>query len=181
MSMGNSKPTSIELGSLDRRSFLKLGAISTALPGAASAEVNKGATAPTSGAGQGGAVQGELLPPLPKLADLASDRLVHHFRDLFNPPAAQNEWGYLQATKSVSGITAISFPPFICCGTPAIPFTPGDLVTCELFLNDQILYSHPYPAGEVAFTWYPHRIVRETLVQGIRFTTQTSTSAPPFP
>jgi len=173
MSNRDSKPIDIESGSIDRRSFLKLGAISVALPRAASAEVNQGNAAPKSGNGHGGAAQDELLPPIPGLADLASDKLVHHFRDLFNPPAAQNEWGYLQATKSVSGITAVSFPPFICCGTPAIPFTPGDLTTCELFLNGQILYAHPHPAGEVAFTWYPHRIVRETVVRGIRFTTQT--------
>ena len=95
------------------------------------------------------------------------------FSRLFNPPAAQNEWGYLQATKSVSGITAISFPPFGCCGVPEMPFSPGNLVTCETFLNGQILTSYPAPAGEIAFTWYPHHIVRETVVQGIRFTTQT--------
>jgi hypothetical protein len=52
-------------------------------------------------------------------------------------------------------------------------FTPGNLITCEIFLNDQILTSFPPPAGAVAYTWYPHRIVRETVAQGIRFTTET--------
>jgi hypothetical protein len=114
-----------------------------------------------------------LLPAIPKPADLASDRLVHHFRDLFNPPAAQNEWGYLQATKSVSGITAIGFPPFACCGVPEGYPPAGSLITCEVFLNGQILTSYPAPAGEIAFTWYPHRIARETVVEGIRFSTET--------
>jgi hypothetical protein len=158
---------------LDRRAFLKLSAISTALPLAPASGVERDSRASLQPGEQSNAAGTELLPSVPKLADLASDRLVHHFRDQFNPPLAQNEWGCLQATKSVSGITAISFPPFGCCGVPQIPFSPGNLVTCEIFLNGQILTSYPAPAGEVAFTWYPHRIVRETVVQRIRFTTQT--------
>jgi hypothetical protein len=158
---------------LDRRSFLKLGALSTALPLAAPARVAAGSGAASFGAEQPAAPKGELLPAIPKLADLASDRLVHHFRDLFSPPAAQNEAGYLQATKSVSGITAISDPPFACCGIPEPPFSPGNLITCEVFLNGRILTSYPAPAGDVAYTWYPHRIVRETVVEGIRFKTET--------
>jgi len=155
---------------LDRRSFLKLSALTTALPLAATGAGNSSAPSisepPT-------AAKGELLPLIPKPADLASDRLVHHFRDLFSPPAAQNDSGYLQATKSVSGITAISFPPFICCGVPEMPFSPGNLITCEVFLNGRILTSYPAPAGEVAYTWFPHRILRETVVEAIRFRTET--------
>ena len=98
---------------------------------------------------------------------------MHHYRDLFTPPAAQNEWGYAHAWKSISAITAITIPPFSCCGIPRIDFTPGNVVTCELFLNDRILNSFPPPAGEVAYTWYPHRVIRETRVQGLHFTTQT--------
>ena len=173
MSTINSKRINAGPGSLDRRAFLKLSAISTTLPLATPARAATGSGAPSSGAEQPAAGKSELLPAIPKPADLASDRLVHHFRDLFNPPAAQNESGYLQATKSVSGITAINFPPFGCCGVPEIVFSPGNLITCEVFLNGQILTSYPAPAGEIAFTWYPHRIVRETVVQGIRFTTQT--------
>ena len=147
--------------SFNRRLFLKLGTIGTALPLAM----------PRSG--HSAAAKGQLLPEIPKLADLASDRLVHHHRDLFSPPAVQNEWGYLQSIRSVSGITAISFPPFSCCGVPEMPFSPGNLVTCELFLDGRILNSYPPPAGMVAYTWYPHRVVRETTVQGLRFKTQT--------
>ena len=40
-------------------------------------------------------------------------------------------------------------------------------------MDDKVLASFPSPAGEVAYTWFPHRIVRDTLVQGIRFTTAT--------
>ena len=155
---------------LDRRSFLKIGALTTALP-LAGPGAGSGAAPP--GSGPAAEPNGELLPLIPKPADLASSRLVHHFRDLFSPPAAQNEAGYLQATKSVSGITALSFPPLMCCGVPAAPFSPGNLITCEIFLNGRILTSYPAPAGEVAYTWFPHRILRETVAEGIRFRTET--------
>jgi hypothetical protein len=173
MSAGNSKRINTALEPLDRRSFLKLSALSSALPLSGPAAAGAGRDAPSFGVEQPATAKGELLPAIPKPTDLASDRLVHHFRDLFSPPAAQNESGYLQAAKSVSGITAISFPPWSCCGVPEVPFSPGNLITCEIFLNGQILTSYPAPAGEVAFTWYPHRIVRETVVEGIRFKTQT--------
>ncbi|MEW5977292.1 MAG: hypothetical protein AB1898_15995 [Acidobacteriota bacterium] len=147
--------------SLNRRLFLKLAAIGAPLSGA------------SSSSGRVPQDKGPLLPEIPRLEDLASDRMVHHHRDLFSPPAVHNEWGYLQSVRSVSGITAISFPPFSCCGIPEIPFSPGNLVTCELFLNGRVLNSYPPPAGRVAYTWYPHRVVRETSVQGFRFRTQT--------
>src|SRR5271157_3389271 len=132
----------------DRRKFLQLGATGLALPPALlSKEEGSAKAQPASTAGNG------LLPGIPKPADLASDRLVHNFRDYFNPPAAHNEWGYLQAAKSVAGLTAISFPPFACCGVPQMPFSPGNLTPSEIFLNDRILTSYPPPAGQVAYTW----------------------------
>ena len=163
-------PGNTESRALDRREFLRLGATSVALsPGIAAPKSIKGvAHSPAPSASGGGS-----LPAIPTPADLASDKLVHHLRDYFNPPMAQNEWGYLQAARSVSGITAIALPPFACCGTPDMSFTPGNLITFEIFLNDQVLTSFPPPAGAVAYTWYPHRIVRETVAQGIRFTTET--------
>lgn len=173
MSSRDYKRNKMGSGALDRRSFLRVSALSSALPLALPGRADEAGGASSLLTVPPVAAQGELLPPIPKPADLASDRLVHHFRDLFNPPAAQNEWGYLQATKSVSGITAISFPPFSCCGVPEIPFSPGSLITCELFLNGQILTAYAPPAGEVAYTWYPHRIVREMVVEGIRFRTET--------
>ena len=113
------------------------------------------------------------LPSIPQPADLASDTLVHHFRDYFNPPQATNELGFLQAHKSVSAMQAITFAPFTCCGLPD-PLNSRNLITCELFLNGQILANYPAPAGEVAYKWYPHKIWRQTRVEGLLFTTETS-------
>src|SRR5271157_4937491 len=115
-------PGSSPSGFFDRRSFLRLSATSLAVPPASillTEPANGLAPQPASPG------KGELLPSVPKLADLASDRLVHHYRDLFTPPAVQNEWGYAHAWKSVSAITAITIPPFSCCGIPRIDFTPG--------------------------------------------------------
>lgn len=116
---------------------------------------------------------GQDFPGIPAPADLASDRITYNFRDLICSPAAQNEWGYVKAAKSVSGITGISFPPLACCGVAEIPWSPGFLLTCEIFLNGRILISYPPPADRVTYTWYPHGIVREADAEGLRFTTQT--------
>jgi hypothetical protein len=143
----------------NRRSFLKAGTAAAALAGLhpdktlASPQVHK------------------RLPPVPTIADLAGDRLVHKFRDLYCSPTAQNELGYVQATKSVSGITALSLPPFACCGIPDTPWSPGFLLSCELFLNGRVLLA--YPGGdEIAYRWFPHRVMRETKVDGLKFTTE---------
>jgi hypothetical protein len=144
----------------NRRSFLKAGTAAAALVGwhpaktLASPRVRK------------------RLPAVPTVTDLAGDRLVHKFRDLYCSPTAQNELGYVQATKSVSGVTALSLPPFACCGVPDTPWSPGFLLSCELFLNGRILLA--YPGGdEIAYRWFPHRVMRETKVDGLKFTTET--------
>ena len=108
----------------NRRSFLQLSATSLALP---SASMLGGGNADGFSAPSAPLAHGELLPSIPRLADLASDRLVHDYRDLFTPPAVQNEWGYTQAWKSVTAITSITIPPFSCCGIPHIAFSPGNL------------------------------------------------------
>lgn len=113
------------------------------------------------------------LPAIPTVHDLSGDRLVHRLRDLYSSPTTQNEYGYVQAAKSVSGITALSLPPFGCCGVPDTPWSPGFLLSCELFLNGRILISYPNGGDEVAYTWHPHRIGRETEADGLRFTTET--------
>ncbi len=95
---------------VDRRSFLKAGAIAAAL---ASADLRSTAT-----------VAPRKFPPIPRPVDLKGDRIVHAMRDLFQQLTTQNEWGYAQAAKSVSGITAISFPPYACCGIPEMPWSP---------------------------------------------------------
>jgi len=163
---------------LNRRSFLKVGTLGSVLPLAAlSPEGSSNAVSsqgvPSRQSSQAIPPGHKALPPIPGLSDLASDRLVHSYRDLFNPPEAMNEWGQLKVAKSVSGMIAISFPPFACCGIPKMPFSPGHLTTCELFLNDRLLNSYPPPAGRVTYTWYPHRVLRETEVEDLRFTTET--------
>ena len=115
---------------------------------------------------------GKPLPSIPTSRDLAGDRIAHHWRELYCSPTAQNELGYAQAAKSVAGITGIAFPPFGCCGVPNSPFSPGYLLTCELFLNGEILLACP-GGDELAYTWFPHQFVRETQANGIRFHTVT--------
>jgi hypothetical protein len=142
-----------------RRSFLKASVAATALRGI-----------PALAASPAKRVH---LQPIPTLDDLAADRLVHRFRDLYSSPTAQNEFGYIQAAKSVSGLTALSLPPFACCGVPDTPWSPGFLLTCELFLNGKILLSCSPGGDELAYQWYPHRFVRETQTDGLTFTTDT--------
>jgi hypothetical protein len=113
------------------------------------------------------------LEAIPTLNDLAADRLVHRFRDLYSSPTTQNEFGYVQAAKSVSGLTALSLPPFACCGVPDTPWSPGFLLTCELFLNGKILLSDSPGGGELHYQWHPHRIVREAQADELEFTTET--------
>src|SRR5437879_4714120 len=68
-----------------RRSFLKASLAATALPKIPAAVP--------------GAVKRKHLPPIPTVHDLAGDQLVHVWRDLYNSPATQNEYGYVQATQ----------------------------------------------------------------------------------
>src|SRR5882724_4475677 len=142
-----------------RRSFLKAGIAASALPAIpislASPSVHR------------------RLPSIPDVRNLAGSRLEHAWRDLYNSPATQNEYGYVQAAKSVSGITALSLPPFACCGIPEMPWSPGFLLTCELFLNGRLLLSYSPGGDTIAYQWFPHRFVRETKVDGLKFTTET--------
>jgi hypothetical protein len=147
------------LSAIDRRSFLKAGAATGAL-----GIFNRSGL---------GASERPGLPCPPTLTSLASDRLTHVYRDLYSAAATQNEWGYVKATKSVSGLTAISFPPYACCGLPEVTFSPGYLATCEIFLNGRMLMGYPPPATQVAYTWYPHKIIRETTAEGLEITTDT--------
>ncbi len=165
-----------KMNAVSRRSFLNAGLLSAAVPlSVLKAKANPHPAPPSAREGShssNSSRRQETLPSVPKLADLSSDRLVYHFRDLFNPPVAQNELGILQAVKSVSAITSISFPPYGCCGVPKMTFSPGSLITCETFLDGKILNAYPEGAT-VAYTWYPHRIVRETQVKGLHFRTET--------
>src|SRR6266545_5603549 len=152
-----SRPSHHPVPGSTRRSFLKASLAATALS----------AVPPSVAAKPRGA-----LPRIPTLTDLAGARLSHRMRDLYSNLTTQNELGYVQAAKSVSGITALSLPPFGCCGVPDTPWSPGFLLTCELFLNGRVLIS--YPGGDqLAFQWFPHQLLRETEVDGLRFTSQT--------
>lgn len=163
---------------MNRRSFLKTGAMGAALPATASAATNLAVEKESPSHGAPGLKAHDMLPAIPTSKDLASHKLVYGYSEIFSPPPVQNEWGFCQATRSVSGITAIYFPPFACCGAPSIPtpggeISPGNLITCDLFLNGRILSSYPQPEARVAYTWYPHCLERETHAQGIHISTVT--------
>jgi len=68
--------------SLTRRSFLMLGAGGLAFPGPPCAVAGPADAGP---APQTSSRHEEPLPSIPKLEDLASDRLVHDYRDYFSP------------------------------------------------------------------------------------------------
>jgi len=145
-------------GDCSRRSFLQASLATAALP-----RIPASVSARTAR---------KHLPPIPTVHDLAADRLVHTWRDLYNLPTTQNELGYVQATKSVSGLTALSVPPFACCGVPDTPWSPGFLITCELFLNGKILLAYSPGGNTLAYRWLPHRFVRETQAEGLKFTSE---------
>jgi hypothetical protein len=147
--------SAMELG---RRNFLKLAG------GAFVAANTRGAVAVT---------RPSVLPHAPAPADLASVMMEHSYTDLFNMPAFTNDWGYGQASKSVSGITGITFPPYACCGVPAVTWSPGLLSSCEIVLNGQLLSIAPPPGNHVLFQWLPQRVDRQQTVQGIRIRTRT--------
>ncbi|MGA8866424.1 MAG: hypothetical protein WB510_05620 [Candidatus Sulfotelmatobacter sp.] len=145
---------------VDRRTFLKFGAA-----GAALAAVNPSTLAAPPLA------KGTLTCP-PTLADMASDRLTYRLCDLFNCPVAMNEFGYAQVGKSVSAITAISFPPYACCGVPETAWSPGFLLTCEVFLNGRFLALAAPPDGNINYQWFPHCVVRMQTADRLQFTTR---------
>ena len=141
-----------------RRSFLRAGLAAGTLSGAPLGSLSTTKKTP--------------LPSVPTSRELAGMRLAHRWRDLYCSPTAQNDLGYAQAAKSVAGLTGIAFPPFGCCGIPSVPFSPGFLLTCEIFLDGRILTA--WPGGdEMAYQWFPHQFVRETEAGGLRLRTVT--------
>jgi hypothetical protein len=140
---------------MNRRSFIKVSAGAAAL----AARANAFPALPRN------------LPPVPSLRDLASIRMPHTFMELFNLPISMNDWGYAQTVKSVSGITAMAFPPYACCGVPDIPWSPGLLNTCELIVNDRLASISDDPAQAVTYQWFPHCVIRDQTVDGILFRT----------
>jgi hypothetical protein len=145
---------------VDRRTFLKIGAAGAAFAAAHPPMLTANIAAKRR------------LECPPSLDALAADRLTYHFRDLFNCPAAMNEFGYAQVGKSVSSMTAISFPPYACCGMPETAWSPGYLLTCELFLNGRFLAISVPPEGNVTYQWFPHCVVRSQTAEHLRFSTK---------
>lgn len=144
--------------SLQRRTFLKLA----------------GATAASSTArGVSASSKGVSLPPMPDAARLASTEMEFSYTDLFQMPVFANEWGYGQVSKSVSGVTGITFPPFACCGVPEVTWSPGLLTSCELVVNGELLSIAPPPGHKVTYRWLPQRVDREQTVNGLRIRTRT--------
>jgi hypothetical protein len=160
---------------MNRRSFLKSGALSATFPATVAPGDTKNRIAPDLQTPTTAAR--DRLPAIPESKDLAGEKSAYGYSEIFSPPPAQNEWGYCQATRSVSGITEILFPPYACCGEPTIPtpggdISPGALMTCELFLDGRLLSSYPQPEAKVSYQWFPHAVEREARVKGLQFTTQ---------
>jgi hypothetical protein len=105
--------------------------------------------------------------------DLASTEMEYSFTDLFNMPVFANELGYGQVSKSVSGVTGITFPPYACCGVPEVTWSPGLLTSCELVVNGQLLSIASPPGSRVKYRWLPQRVDREQTVSGLRIRTRT--------
>jgi hypothetical protein len=101
---------------------------------------------------------------IPTTEDLASDKLVHKFGDMFNPPGLTNFWGAVQADIDLTGIRSLNFPPF----------TNSDFVTAGLFLNKRYF---PSLGANITFQWFPDRIEREASYEGISL---KSTTVIPF-
>ena len=95
---------------------------------------------------------------VPKSQELRSAALTHRPSDLFNPPGLTNFLGCVQADLDVTGLRALSFPPF---GT-------GDQVTAGLYLDGAYF---PATGEPVTYTWYPDRIEREAFHRGLRLRT----------
>lgn len=155
---------------LNRRTFLKMGTAGTAAM--ATTPSARAALLLAQGTIAKATIAKATFQSPPTLAAMASDRLSYRLRDLFNCPVAMNELGYAQVSKSVSAITAISFPPYACCGVPDTDWSPGFLSTCEVFLNDCFLAISAPPDGDVEYQWFPHCVIRAQTAGHLRLTTR---------
>src|SRR6185312_3152913 len=131
---------------MDRRTFMKVSAGAAAVAARANALPGLPAAA-------------RKLPAVPSLSDLASIRMSHNFMELFTLPIAQKDWGYAQAVKSVSAITAMAFPPCPGCGIPAIPWSPGLRSTWDLLFNARLASISDDPARAVVYQWFPNCVI----------------------
>lgn len=144
------------LSSLNRRGFLKLSGAATAI---AAGPVRALQHSPRA------------MPMPPTPSDLSSVPMQFAYTDLFQMPVFANEWGYGQVSKSVSGVTGITFPPFACCGVPDVTWSPGLLTSCEVSVDGQLLSIAPQ--STVTYRWLPQRVDREQTYRGLRIRTRT--------
>ncbi len=115
----------------------------------------------------------QCLPPIPEPEDLASAPMENNPVDLlFNPPGLGNEWGQAQTTRSIAGITAITFPPLLACGQPVDPDAKDYLSTCDLILDDRLVSASLKPGERITFQWFPHMVRRSVSVQGLEIVTE---------
>lgn len=94
---------------------------------------------------------------IPTVEDLRSDALTHNFGDCFNPPGLTNFLGCVQVTTDLTCLRCLNFPPFATADTP----------TASFILDDFHFPAHGRP---VTITWYPDRIVRESVYQDLHLT-----------
>lgn len=142
---------------MERRSFLKMAGVAVAGTTVESHAITRS----------------NPLPAVPMLDELASVNMQYHYTDLFNMPAFANEWGYGQVSKSVTGVTGITFPPYACCGVPDVTWSPGLLTSCEMTIDGQLISIAAPPDGLVTYRWLQQRVDREQNVRGVRIRTRT--------
>src|SRR2546421_2632269 len=98
---------------------------------------------------------------IPVVDDLKSAPMVHRYGDLFNPPGLTNFLGCVQVDLDLVGIRSLNFPPFAC----------SDTITASLFLDGRFFQSNAAP---ITFTWFPDRIEREAIHDGLHIRTITA-------
>jgi hypothetical protein len=98
---------------------------------------------------------------IPTVDDLKSAPLRHSFGDLFNPPGLTNFIGCVQAAIDVTGISCLNFPPFATSVT----------LTGALTIDERLFRSM---GAQTTFTWYPDRIVRDSVVRGLHIRSVTA-------
>jgi hypothetical protein len=115
----------------------------------------------------------DFLPSIPSPEDLASAVMEHNpVSLLFNPPGMGNEWGQAQATRSISGVTSITFPPLLACGQPQDLNAKDYFSTADLMLDGTLVNAMLRPEDTVKFQWFPHMVRRSVAVRGMEITTE---------
>jgi len=100
-------------------------------------------------------------PELPSLTELKSVVMTHKLGDAFNPPAATNFRGALQACIDPMAVRSLTFPPYSCGETP----------TAILYVDGIYLASTGQP---IKFVWRPDGVERETEFRGVHYQSYTA-------